>query len=1138
MSRHQSVSQLFGWALLAAALAIIPGRATAQEPVTISGKVTTASGEALRDVNVAIFDIGVGVWTGQDGTYRLTVPGGRAQGQQVRLTARLIGFRAQSAVVTLTPGGTLDQNFSLPSDPLRLDEIVVTGAGTEQRRERLGTNVATVDSTTLKRGDEQNVIQALAGKVPNVLTNQGSGDAGSSTSIQIRGAKTLGTSQPVIILDGVPISNQTRGQNVLSGAPSPNRAADINPDDIESVEILKGAASTSIYGASAGSAGALEYRTKRGRAGPTTYSLRSTVQFDDPVKTLPVQRTYGVGARGVNALGDTVPLSTQCFTVNCSISSGFFSWGPALPAGTPTFDHGAEMFETGHLMDNALTISGGDERTTFYLSASQLNQDGFIVSNRDRYERYTASFAGSHSLFENMTINARIQVVQTKNTGSDRGNSVNGIGISALRQPPDFNAQNYLGGPAGLHRSWRFPNPGPLALTNNRGFDNPFYALYVDDLEGQTGRYIGNINLNWKPMVWLAVNWTLGGDYNSDDRTYAYGQASSGQNGGSLRRRQFYDRVFDHTLTATGSRSFNPNITGQLTLGQNLNETYFRQIDVTGQTWIAPTPYKLSNTTTRTTPTDDEQRRRVEGYFAQGNLDLYDQVFLQARIRNDGSSAFGIGHQRAWYPGASAAWSFTKKLHVPEQYLTYGKVRMAYGESGQQPNLYTTQSVFISNALADFNPGSLQVPTLNGIGGLYASATRGNRAIAPERNRELEAGFDLTVLSGRADLSVTGYNSKSSDVILPVPIAPSTGFSSENRNAAKISNKGWEITSTIRALQRANMSVQFDLNWARNRNLVTSLGMTTSQASGADPAPTPENCGPEAKVTLCETGIGSSFSGQTTHAQVGYPLGVWRSIDFARCGRGLTSVTFGGASYDVGTACAGPDGIPGNADDAPNGALYIAPNGFPITDPTVRAIGNPWPDWTAGISGTITYKAFQLTAFLDHRHGGDVLNMTRASMYQYGTHRDTEMRGDTVIFGQNMLCQNQTCDVLNGPVVGPGAKKPVVLTEGWFSNSGAPDGRGQGATGGPISTRLEDATFTRLREVSLSYSFRGGWLTRVTGLRQLDAKVSARNLALWTRYSGFDPEVNLGGAQNANRGIDWFNAPLATSWIMQLTLFR
>jgi TonB-linked SusC/RagA family outer membrane protein len=1120
MSRDQSVSRPLGWAFLATALlAILPAGAAAQEPVTISGKVTGQSGEALRDVNVTVVEFGVGGWTGADGVYHLTIPGGRAQGQQVRMSARLIGFRAGTATITVTPGRTLEQNFQLASDPLRLDVVVVTGAGTQERRERLGTATATVDSSTLVRSNETNVIQALAGKVPNVLTNQGSGDAGASTAIQIRGPKTFGTSQPVIILDGVPISNATRGQAVLSGAPATNRAGDLNPDDIEAVEVLKGAASTSIYGASAGSAGALEYRSKRGHAGPTTYTLRSTMTFDDPVRTVPVQRSYGVGSLGV---------SSNCVTVNCAINSNFFSWGPKLPDSVRTFDHGAEMFETGHTIDNGLSISGGNERTTFYLSMSELNQNGFIVSNQDRYERYTARFAGSHTLFENFTVNASVQVIQTKNTGSDRGNSVNGIGISALRQPPDFNATQFLGGPNNLHRSWRFPNPGPTAFTTNRGFDNPFYALYTDALIGQTGRYLGNINVNWKPLTWLAVNWTLGGDYNGDDRTYAYGQASSGQSGGSIERWQFYDRVFDHTLTATGTHEFSAKFNGSLTVGQNLDETYFRQVDVFGQTWLAPTPYKLSNTTTRTLPNDAENRRRISGYFAQANADLWDQLYLQARIRNDANSAFGIGHQHAWYPGGSLAWSFGKAIHLPEQWITYGKLRMAYGESGQQPPLYATQSVFTTASFADFNPGSLQGTTINGVGGLYLSGTVGNASISPERVKELESGVDLSLFKGRAALSLTRYDAKSQDVIFGVPLAPSTGFTNINVNAGQLSNKGWELTSDIQVLQRSDFSIQISGNWAQNRNIVTSLGATQDQLDGKQPMPTAANCTDAALWARCQTGIGSSFAGQTTNAQVGYPLGVWRSTDFARCGRGLTNVTFAGSVYDVGTACAG----------APAGALYVAPNGFPITDPITRALGNPWPDWTAGLSATVNYKGLQLTAFLDHRQGGDVLNMTRSSMDQYGTHKDTEMRGDTVIFGQNMLCYNQTCGVLNGPVVGPGAGTPVVLGEGWFSNAALSTGNGQGATGGPITTRLEDGTFTRLREVSLTYTFRGRWVNRIAGLRQLDAKLSARNLKLWSKYSGYDPEVNLGGAQNANRGIDWFNAPLAHSWVMQLTFYH
>jgi hypothetical protein len=413
---------------------------------------------------------------------------------------------------------------------------------------------------------------------------------------------------------------------------------------------------------------------------------------------------------------------------------------------------------------------------------------------------------------------------------------------------------------------------------------------------------------------------------------------------------------------------------------------------------------------------------------------------------------------------------------------------------------------------------------LNAIGGLYPAGGRGNPNIEPERVRELETGFDLGIARGRVDVSLTRYDSKSMDVVFGATLPPSTGYTSVNLNAGELTNKGWELTTNLRALQRSDMSLEFGFNWAQNKNMVTSLGAIDAQLSGLVPMPTAANCGPEAKVPRCETGIGSSFAGQSTHLQIGQPLGVWRSTDFARCGRGLTTVSFAGTSHNVGAACAG----------AADGALFIAPNGFPITDPTVRAVGNPWPDWTGGISTTASFKGVEVSAFLDHRHGGNVLNMTRSSMYQYGTHKDTELRGTSVTFGSNMLCHNITCEVLNGPVVGPGAGTAVVLGEGWFS--GGVLGAGQGATGGPITTRLEDATFTRLREISVGYSFRQPWVQNLASVRQIDLKLSGRNLQLWTDYSGFDPEVNLGGAQNSNRGIDWFNAPLSQAWVVSVTL--
>jgi TonB-linked SusC/RagA family outer membrane protein len=1119
----------------ALALMLVPSLSSAQDRgVTISGRVTGAeSGAALSAANVSIPDLNLAVPVGQDGRYRLVVPAARVQGQSVNLVARMIGYQASTVPVRLNAGETLERDFSLRQDPLRLQEVVVTGAGTAQMVEALGTARASVAPAEMQRANTpQNVVASLAGKVPNVAVAQGSGDAGNSASIQIRGAKTFGTSQPVFVIDGVVMSSVTRGS--LNNV-SQNRSADINPEDIESIEILKGAAASSIYGASAGSAGAILITTKRGRAGRSQLTLRSSYQADQPIKYLPFQTTFGMGSNGV---------STACTTLNCQVAAGSArAWGPAIPAGVPTYDHSKEIYETGALLDNTLSLSGGNERASFYLSAGALNHDGFITGDKDFLRRYTSRFNGTLALTDALSFGASASYVQTKGQGVDRSNSVNGIGIAALRTPPDFNNQQYLDATNGLHRTFRFPNPGPACATRtvaacDRGWDNPFYAINNYDLSSQSGRVFGNVNANYRPISWLQFNWTLGADYNSDDRTFGYSQTASGSDNGSLERWQFYDRIIDHNLTATATRQLTSDIQSSFTVGQNVNENYFRQVDVVGTNLISPQPFKISNTTSllKASSTDSEQRRHTDGYFGQANFEMYNQLFVTARVRNDGSSAFGLGKQRATYPGGSVAWSFTRFAKIPESILSFGKIRAAYGESGAQPGLYNTQDVFSTASFADFNPGSLQAPVLNGVGGSFASAAKGNPDIGPERVRELEGGIDISFLNGKADMSFTAYTSKSEDVIFNVGLPPSTGYTSVSLNAGELENKGLELSTNYRVLQRSDLTLEFGAQWARNRNEVVSLGrigaqtcneaVATACAAGTVQIPTAEFCTPAANLPRCQIGIGSSFAGQSTHAQVGFPLGVWRSTDFARCGMSPATVVYSGVSYNVGAACTG----------APHGALFIAPNGFPIVDGTANAVGNPWPNWTAGLSSVLTFKGVEVSAFLDHRNGGNVLNMTRASMYQFGTHKDTEIRGQTRTYGKDMLCHNITCDVVNGPVVGPGANTPVVLGQAYFDAGTL--GGGQGATGGPISLRLEDATHTRLREVTVGYTFRQRWVQKLGGASSLEVKGSARNLALWAEYSGLDPETNYGGALNANRGVDWFTTPLSRGYIISFALNR
>jgi TonB-linked SusC/RagA family outer membrane protein len=1043
----------------------------------------------------------IGTLTRPDGTYVLIIPAGRFQaGQTVQLRGQQVGYRAVTQEVTLQEG-TVTQNFMLALDPLRLQEVVVTGAGLVARAERLGTARATVDSAMLQRSAEPNVITALANKAPNLVTTQAGGEPGASTAIRIRGTSTLaGTGQPTIIVDGMPINNVTRtggllgvGGSTLQGPAYPNRAFDLNPDDIESIEILKGPAAMSLLGASAGAGGAILITTKRGRPGITRYSLRSELQFDRPIRNLPVQQRFTSGVDGA---------PTPCYrdrTPGCTHNNP--NWGPRIAEGTPVYNHARDLFETGTMWDNTLTMSGGTEATTFYMSLSSLNHNGFIAGDADQYHRRTVRLNAGHGLRQNLRVNGNVAYTETDGRFVQRGNAINGLLLGALRAPPDWNHQEYLDPETGFHRTYRFPQPRAQDFVNgDRGFDNPFFVINAHENTNQVGRVYGNVNAAWQPLDWLSVNYTLGADYANDDRTEALHPSASGlQAGGNVVRWQFYDRIVDHTLTATASWQLNPQWSGTFSLGQNLNQQQTRQIWVQGNRLIAPFPFKLENTIERLVPVDQEFTRRLAGHFAQAEVDFAEQVFLTGRVRVDGSSAFGLDNQFATYPGGQAAWVFTRTFNIPENILQHGRLRVAYGESGQEPALYQLQDTFEGTEIIDFNPGSTLVPTLAGWGGLYSRFLLGNPEIRPERVREVDAGFDVSVLGGRADFALTYYASNADDVVFAVQQPPSTGWTQQSANTASIRNRGWEVVLNTRPISTPEFGATLGVNWAQNRNEVTDLG----------------EIAPGIPREL--TGFAVSFTGLgQTFAEVGQPVGIYRGTSFARCGISPGDLMIGGTALSE--LCAGQ----------PHGAVYLGANGFPVNDPNQRVLGSPHHDWTAGINAEVAFRGVRLSAFIDHRQGGEVLNMTRGSMEQFGTHANTDVRDHE---GRPW---NQWLDYDRFQVFGPGTTAaegggpvPVTLGRTWFAGWTARQ-----------DLFIEDATHTRLRELSLAYTFTQPFVTRTLGLAGIDARISGRNLALWTDYSGHDPDVHVGGAALGNRGIDWWVNPTARSWVLSFGINR
>ena len=1074
---------------------VLPARAAAQEPVTITGRVTSDAGVPLALADISIPSIGVGGLSNEDGRYTILVPGARVTAQSVTLTARRLGFKAQSVQISLVAGG-VTQDFVLAANPLQLGEIVVTGAGTVTEVEKLGNVRNAVSTELIERSNEANVVAALAGKAPNVEVTSSSGEPGASSYIRIRGLRTIqGSTQPLLVVDGLPIDNSSfstsnfnpldeLGTGEISGTTQNNRAVDLNTADIESVEILKGAAASAIYGARAGQ-GVVLITTKRGQPGRTRYSLKTSLSVDDIARTYPLQRRYGQGRFGASALPCDDISKATCLR----------SWGPDLDLiGAPAFDHANEAYTTGWESENNLSISGGTDRTTFYLSGAFLRHRGVFVGPNNEFERSTLRLNASHRVTDALKLDANMAYADSRGQFVLRGNNVNGLQLGLLRTPPDFNSLPYLDPVTGFHRSYRLQNPAPTDCCGSRGFDNPFFALYENVNTASVGRIFGNITAEYLATPWLRLNYTLGADYSNDERLEGAPQASSDVSaGGRITEGKIINYQVDHNLTATAAYRVSENVSGTLTVGQNLNTRNLRQLSVVGRTLIAPTPFRLSNTVSRDPPIDNETVIHGISYFGQATVDLFGQLYLTLAARNDGSSTFGAADRRNWFPKGSAAWTFTEAIG-PRNWLSFGKLRASYGEAGQEPNPYLGSTVFSSALLSGIAQGTGLNPSQGGFGGLATGAVKGADDLKPERSREFEAGFDLGLFNDKADLGFTFYNSITDDVILLTPLAPSTGFFVQAQNAAKFRNRGQEVTLNFRPLNRATLRWDIGLQWARNRSKVLEL-------PGAD------------FVTLDGTNTITPYQ----VAKQGEEVGVFYDFGVVRCGISDPATVPG---LDV--ACAG----------APAGAMYIAADGFPVADPNLRVVGNPNPRWTGSLRTSLTVRRFEVSGLIDIKHGGQIYNGTRGALYSYGTHQDTDQRatcdgtictGNEKIFGRSGW--------FDGPVVGPGAGVAVPIGENWYRL-----GLGPCPFSNVSELCMEDGGYVKLREISVGYTFDQAWVQRTLGLASVTLRAAGRNLHTWTKYTGYDPETNLGGAIQKTRGMDYFVMPQTRSFVFTVSL--
>jgi TonB-linked SusC/RagA family outer membrane protein len=1052
---------------------------------TVRGTVTDASGNPVPFASIKVKGTKKGVVSDESGVFKIELSGSEKQ-----LEISAVGFD------TKTVDADDNMSISLNPDARTITTVTVTALGFKKAKDQSAFSNATVKGSQVQKSGESNLINGLAAKSPGVNITRSTGDPGAGAYILIRGQSTIGAeTQPLIVVDGIPISNSTLGSNV-AGVAEQSRLNDINPNDIESFEILKGASAAALWGSRA-SAGVIFITTKKGKnsGGKVNVSFQTTYSIDQLNRTVPLQTSFSQGANGrfsfnaARAWGDKIANRLGGADVPANpngayllLADGTRRFQPANgtasnPAGgkrdKTVYDHGRDLFRTGWFWDNSISFSGGDNNGNFFLSLGNLEQKGILKAGSD-YTRRTIRF-NSEKKVGALRINTGLAYTFTRSNRVQQGSNLNGIFLGGLRTPPDFNNEIYEGtyinasGARFLGRQVSYRNA--IGASTTSGYDNPFWVINRITNNTDVHRFIPSLELNLKLTDWLSLINRTGLDYYNDSRKENFPVlASGGVNGGQLTQQTVSETQInnDAILRAQAKNVKDFDISGLL--GFNYNNRNFENIGATVRGFILPNaPLDLGNSAAdQRVPFNAQSTTRVNSLYLQGNIGYKEMIFLDFSSRFERYSTI---KDLFIFPSASLAYVFRPAtFEGNKNFLSFGKLRASYGKVGVPAVPYVWDTYF--GPAAEFESWGPALSAASAVyGGGYArSGVQGNPGIKPEIKSEFEVGTDLRFWNDRINFSGTYYRNNTKDVILSVQVPSSTGFDNKQANIGTIQNRGVELELGASWVNTRHLKVSSNFIFSRNINKVVDMGETKS-------------------VFL------AGFTGSSSRAVEGEPLGTLWGIDFQRDSKG---------------------------------ALVLNSLGFPQANSEEGVIGDPNPDWIGSFNTTVTYKGLTVSFLIDRVQGGDVWNGTKGALYTFGTHRDV---GFEVTAPQNL--RTYTGGTITSGTTFRGAIRdfgagPVALTEPWYNDLGG----GFGPVG---SQFIEDGTRTRLREVSLGYTIKGTNFTKKSRLSSIDISITGRNLVLWTDYQGIDPETNLTGPSNG-RGLDYFNNPSTRSYLLTIKI--
>lgn len=1039
-----------------------------------TGVVLDETGDPIVGVSVFVKGVAHGVITDVDGKFSIPAKVGDVLViSYVGYVTQEVKFNGRALNITLQPTAT------------SLDEVVVTALGIKKDRKALGYSVSEMGSAEILENKSPNVINAIAGKVPGVTVTQYSGAAGAGANITLRGGNSTSegrTNEPLFVVDGIIYDNSTQvvGNSGTDGMTRSNttysnRVMDINPEDIESMSILKGAAASALYGSRAAD-GVVIITTKKGAEGAVKVNVSSKLTTSWANKVPEAQSTFGRGYYENNGV-----FNEQTYQ----------SWGKRI-SNEPIYDNIGDFFQNGTVFDNTVSVAGGNKNTTFFLSASNYDQGGIVPETG--YNKSTFRFNGEQKIWKfTLGANVAYSIAKTDKTltsGGLYGGGGGGAMTGLYSWPRTEDMSHYLTEDGQKYRLFE----GIWDLADDK--ENPYWIINKDKLNDRTKRFTGSLNLAYEITDWWNIVARVGLD---DYTTDAYGYIAPGsvvspmyQNG--RLSKSDYNYKYESTNLMT---SINKNL-GDWTVGGLVGVTteYTKRYNQThyGYTFITPGTISFGNIANDTKFfTESTSKKRLVGLYGEFRTDWRNTIFLSVTGRNDWSSTLPKENRSYFYPSVNGSVVFTQFLQdhaiMGNDILSFGKVRASWARVGKDANPYSTMTY----VRAPYN--------YNDFVAIANDWEGGNAFLKPEIQESWEVGAELKFLNGRLGLDYTYYHSETKNQIAAPRLSNASGFIFTSINSGSVINNGMEVAITAIPVQTKEFTWDMTLNMSYNKG---RLGDFLKGVQFFYPT---------------DAQFGTVRSASIPKAQGPYKLDENNEPMLDANKNKIPDPTYG-KNYFLGLT-----GYEYYTDENTGDYIIDPKTGLYKVNTDNMIVGNREPDLIAGFTNTLSYKGFTLSFLLDFRKGGAVYDGTSYYMTSLGMHPQT-------------LLNDRQSVTVTGIVEGEDKPTTITYEVGKEYEIGGTKYSGEAMIQKYWSNYcsnshnfITNVNWMKLRYVSLTYDF-----TRLLKSRRvikgLTANVTGSNLFTLTNYKGMDPEVSTAGGTggSGSTGIDYCSVPATSSF--------